>query len=239
MTAYKLKLRPGGIIPPAVEVGVELKRRAVAELPPVVLAGSPPATLPTGVDRWYDSRNAIIPWRAYDAVTLPDVNNWENGVGFGDAFSLDDDADYELDIPDLYTASNPDRSAWWMLQVPADAPAGCLLTVDNFQSVPGPASTLDPGDPYVPDLFLNLITTDVDPIPAGVWPDTLDFTNLYQVAYDEDTPDPDTGKQYCSKIADFELVPGKTYWIRCDLYDAVNGVDDDVIYRLRLSIVFP
>lgn len=203
------------------------------------LAAVAPPTLPTGVDAWYAVRNAIIPWAAYAAVTLPDVNNWENGASGPGTFTLDDALNFELVIVDMYTAGNPFRSAWWMLEVPAAAPVGCLLTFDNFQSLPGGGSSLSPSDPLVPDLFLNLITTD-SAIEPGAWPTAaFDFSFLYEVANNEDTVDVVTGKQYLSKIADYALIPGKTYFLRCDLYNSIGTADDDVVYRLRISITIP
>lgn len=200
------------------------------------------APIPAGTDRWYDAlTNALIPWRPIIAETAPDTPNYQGGAG-GGSFTWDDDREFEGDIVDGYYGSSPGdgRSAWWALRVPSDAPEGCTLTIDNFKSTIGPDSTDDPSDIYRPDLYLNLVTTDVDPIPTSPLPSAdLDFSLLYQVAYNEDTADDVTGKQYCSIIGNFPLIPGKTYWIRTDLYSPNFDHSDDVIYRARFTLTIP
>lgn len=245
---YGLTLSRGVSVVRDPKLRVTMQRAAVAVAVAAAVATVPPVIvpLPAGTDRWYDAlTNARIPWRAIDAETAPDTPNFSGGGG-GGAFSWDDDGDFENEIVDGYFGGGtPDgRSAWWSLRVPADAPDGCTLTVDNFQSVLGPDNP-SPSNPfydpqYYPDLYLNLFTTDVDPIPSAALPNAeLDFRLMYQVAYDEDTADAITGKQYCSRIANFPLVAGKTYWIRTDLYTVNSDAQDDVIYRLRFTLSIP
>lgn len=241
---YKATLVPSGRIVRDPNMAVRLVR----SVPPgqTALAGAESATptpvtppaIPRGADRWYDAlTTALIEWYPYVDATSVDTQNWQHGA-WGEQYTVDDEFDYEgAVVHRSWSIYGLDRSAWWAIQVPPDAAPGVTITIDNFLSAVGP------DNPWLDDnldLTLSLITTDVDPIPTIELPSTeFDFSDLYEVAYNDDCDDPTTGYSYRSRIALFSLEPGKTYWLRVAAYFSYGDNRDQATYRLRVTITIP
>lgn len=238
MTSIPLTFRP--TIPPNVNVGVVLKR--LPEAAKVVPEAVPPEVcpvpkLPPGADVWYYVWNgraaigspataiaAVIPYKLYDGILSEDTPN--------DDYTVDDDHEYEGDIPDFdFGAHGPQASAWWVLAVPISSP-GCWVTIDTWLTTGGETAAKKT------DTNLAILTaTDGVSWAPLTFDDAavrFDFTGLSLVAYSDDDPDPhDPTRPYTSKLTNIALDPGKTYFIRVDCANTDNVPQT---YRLRLSL---
>lgn len=234
MTAYKLSMRNGGVIPPAITLGVVLRPRqaeAAKAAPAAAAAEAPQVPLPIGSDPWYNP--AVIPFQEYDGQVSEPTPAAEYGI--------DDAVAWEGDIAGVLSSGGFLASAWWEIRPTHD----CLLTVDTWLTTGGlkKADNTTPAV-YPTDTNLWVLTTDEDPAPVPPYPSAgTDFDLMIPVASSDDSPDPDDpDRPYTSKVTDVALAAGKVYWIRCDTWggEASPGTmyGDGITFKLRVSIRF-
>lgn len=235
MSVHRLRLRPGGVIPPAINIGIRLPRVA----PPVIIEtvreveaeGLAPVVIPAGADVWYDSPSvAVIPFANYAGVVSADTP--------ANALTLDDDFDSETDK--TYSVQ-PLASAWWQLTTPADI-TSALLLVNTWPTRGGLRNSTDTGPAAFPtDTNISLYTTSETP-PLGPLPvvGVVDFDDLTRVEHSDDDPQPGSSFPYLSAMT-VALEPNKVYWICVDTWGGEESPGamyaDELVYRLQVTLL--